>query len=132
MKNRILVACVGIPIILVVLFVLPVIFTPVLIAVLSVIATHEALHAIGMNHIRICLYTELVAAAIPFWCFFGQEQRWGILVGLAYLLLVFAEAFASSFKVKMERVGGGFFFALFISYGLSAIVRIGLTDLRTS
>ena len=132
MKNRILVACVGIPIILVALFLLPEIFTPVLVAVLSAIATYEALHAIGMNHPRIALYTEVLAFAIPFWCYFGQLQVWGILVGLIYLLLVFAEAFASGFKVKLERVGGGFFFALFISYGLSAIVRLGLLELRTS
>lgn len=132
MKNRILVACVGVPIILIALFLLPPIFTPVLIAVLSVIGTYEALHAIGMNHLRIALYTELLAAAIPFWCYFGHSQTWGLLVGLAYLLLVFAEAFISDFRVKLERVGGGFFFALFISYGLSAVVRIGLMDLRTS
>ena len=50
MRNRILVACVGVPVILVVLFVLPEAFTPALIAVLSVIGTYEALHAIGMNH----------------------------------------------------------------------------------
>ena len=37
MRNRILVACVGVPVILVVLFVLPEAFTPALIAVLSVI-----------------------------------------------------------------------------------------------
>ena len=42
MKNRILVACVGVPIILVVLFVLPAPVTPALIAVLSAIGTYEA------------------------------------------------------------------------------------------
>ena len=67
MKNRILVACVGVPIILVVLFVLPAPVTPALIAVLSAIGTYEALHAIGMNHPRISLYTAIIALAIPFW-----------------------------------------------------------------
>ena len=42
MRNRILVACVGVPVILVVLFILPEAFTPALIAVLSVIGTYEA------------------------------------------------------------------------------------------
>ena len=32
----------------------------------------------------------------------------------------------------MERVGGAAFFAVFISYCLSSIVRIGMMDLRTS
>ena len=53
MRNRILVACVGVPVILVVLYVLPAPFTPALIAVLSAVGTYEALHAIGMNHPRI-------------------------------------------------------------------------------
>ena len=70
----------GVPVILVVLFVLPEAFTPALIAVLSVIGTYEALHAIGMNHPRIALYTALVALAIPFWVYFGEPRQWGLLV----------------------------------------------------
>ena len=80
MKNRILVACVGVPIILVVLFVLPAPVTPALIAVLSAIGTYEALHAIGMNHPRISLYTAIIALAIPVWVYFGEPRRIGLLV----------------------------------------------------
>ena len=132
MRNRILVACVGVPVILVVLFVLPEAFTPALIAVLSVIGTYEALHAIGMNHTRIALYTALVALAIPFWVYFGEPRQWGLLVLLVYLVLVFAEAFASRLRVKIDRVGAGFFFAFIISYCLSSVVRVGNLELRDS
>ena len=67
MKNRILVACVGVPLILVVLFLLPRPFTPTLIAVLAAVGTYEALHVIGMNHPRIALYTAILAIAFePF------------------------------------------------------------------
>lgn len=132
MRNRILVACVGVPVILVVLFVLPEAFTPALIAVLSVIGTYEALHAIGMNHPRIALYTALVALAIPFWVYFGEPRQWGLLVLLVYLVLVFAEAFASRLRVKIDRVGAGFFFAFIISYCLSSVVRVGNLELRDS
>lgn len=111
MKNRILVACVGVPIILVVLFVLPAPVTPALIAVLSAIGTYEALHAIGMNHPRISLYTAIIALAIPFWVYFGEPRRIGLLVLLIYLVAVFAEAFASHLRVKIDKVGAGFFFA---------------------
>ena len=86
MRNRILVACVGVPVILVVLYVLPAPFTPALIAVLSAVGTYEALHAIGMNHPRIALYTAIVALAIPFWVYFGEPRQWGLLVLLVYLL----------------------------------------------
>ena len=96
MRNRILVACVGVPVILVVLFVLPEAFTPALIAVLSVIGTYEALHAIGMNHPRIALYTALVALAIPFWVYFGEPRQWGLLVLLVYNILSSRKAKAAN------------------------------------
>lgn len=132
MKNRILVACVGVPIILVVLFVLPAPVTPALIAVLSAIGTYEALHAIGMNHPRISLYTAIIALAIPFWVYFGEPRRIGLLVLLIYLVAVFAEAFASHLRVKIDKVDAGFFFAFVISYCLSSVVRVGALELRTS
>ena len=132
MKKRILVACVGIPVILLVLFVLPAPFTPALIAVLSVVGTYEALHAIGMNHPRIALYTAAVALAIPFWVYLEQPHTWGLLVLLVYLVAIFAEGFASHFRVKIDRVGAGFFFACVISYCLSSVVRVGAMELRTS
>ena len=132
MKQRILVGCIGVPVILVVLFVLPKPFTPALVAILSVIGTFEALRAIGMNHPRIGLYTEILALLIPFWCYFGENILWARIALLVYMILVFIESFASRFKIHIERVGGGFFFALIIAYGLSAIVRIGNMELRTS
>ena len=132
MLNRILVACVGIPIILVALFVLPPIFTPILIGVLSAVGTYEALHAINMNHPRIALYTMLLALAVPFWVHFGEARHWAILALLIYLVLVFLEAFLSGFRVKIDRVGSGFFFALIISYCLSSVVSLGTLELRTS
>lgn len=131
-RNRILVAAIGVPVIVVVLYLLPHPFTPALIGVLSAIGTFEILRAIGMNHPRIGLYTEIIALSIPFWVYFGESRTWAVLVLLGYWIAVFLEAFASGLRVKMERVGGGFFFALMISYGLSSVVRIGMMELRSS
>ena len=66
MKQRIIVACIGVPVILVVFYLLPAPFTPALIAILSAIGTYEAMGAMGMNHPRIALYTAALALAIPF------------------------------------------------------------------
>ncbi len=76
---------------------------PALIAVLSAIGTYEALHAIGMNHPRISLDTAIIALAIPFWVYFGEPRRIGLLVLLIYLVAVFAEAFASHLRVKIDK-----------------------------
>lgn len=132
MKNRLLVAGVGIPLILLVLFVLPEPLTPTAIALLSAIGTYEAMHAISMNHPRIALYTAIVAMIVPFWVYGGESRTVALAVLLVYLILVFVEAFLSRFRVKIERVGSALFFALVISYCLSSIVRIGMMDLRTS
>lgn len=132
MKNRLLVAGVGVPLILLVLFVLPEPLTPTFVALLSAIGTYEAMHAIGMNHPRIALYTAIVAMIVPFWVYGGESRTVALAVLLVYLILVFVEAFLSRFRVKIERVGSALFFALVISYCLSSIVRIGMMDLRTS
>ena len=132
MKNRLLVAGVGIPLILLVLFVLPEPLTPTAIALLSAIGTYEAMHAISMNHPRIALYTAIVAMIVPFWVYGGESRTVALAVLLVYLILVFVEAFLSRFRVKIERVGSALFFALVISYCLSSIVRIGMMELRTS
>lgn len=132
MKNRLLVAGVGIPVILLVLYVLPEPLTPTAVALLSAIGTYEAMHAIGMNHPRIALYTAVVAMIVPFWVYGGESRTVALAVLLVYLILVFVEAFLSRFRVKIERVGSALFFALVISYCLSSIVRIGMMDLRTS
>ena len=134
MKNRILVACVGIPLILVVLFVLPKPFTPTMIAILAAVGAYEAMHAIGMNHPRIALYTAILAMAIPFWVYAGESRTAALAALLIYLILVFVEAFASSFRVKIDRVGSAFFFTLVISYCLSSVVRMGMLEdeLRTA
>lgn len=132
MKNRLLVAAVGVPLILLVLFVLPEPLTPTAIALLSAIGTYEAMHAVGMNHPRIALYTAVVAMIVPFWVYGGESRTVALAVLLVYLILIFVEAFLSRFRVKIERVGSALFFALVISYCLSSIVRIGMMDLRTS
>ncbi len=132
MKNRLLVAGVGIPLILLVFFVLPEPPTPTAVALLSAIGTYEAMHAIGMNHPRIALYTAIVAMIVPFWVYGGESRTVALAVLLVYLILVFVEAFLSRFRVKIERVGSALFFALVISYCLSSVVRIGMMDLRTS
>ena len=132
MKNRLLVAGVGVPLILLVLYVLPEPLTPTFVALLSAIGTYEAMHAIGMNHPRIALYTAVVAMIVPFWVYGGESRTVALAVLLVYLILVFVEAFLSRFRVKIDRVGSALFFALVISYCLSSVVRIGMMDLRTS
>ena len=87
MRNRILVACVGVPVILVVLYVLPAPFTPALIAVLSAVGTYEALHAIGMNPPRIALYLSLIHISTFMFCATSAPSKVFMAVSLLHLWL---------------------------------------------
>lgn len=136
MRDRILVAVVGIPVILLSLYVCPPVVLPILVGVLSMIATQEAMRAIDLQHPRIGMYTMLLSGGISLWVYFDQVHHWDkvhfwSLCGLMlYLILVFAEAFHSHYAVKIQQVGGAFFFATFVPYLLSSVVRIGALPLR--
>lgn len=130
MRNRILVSIVGIPAILLVLLVLPPLYTPLAVAALAALASFELDRAMAIGHGRIRIYSMLLALAVPFWVYFGADSRLALCGLLIYVLLVFAEALASRYTIQMEQVGGLFFCTLFVSYFLSSVVRIGQVPLR--
>lgn len=130
MRNRILVSIVGVPVLLLTLLVFPLIFTPILVAILSMIASFEISRALGLRHMRIRLYSMLLAAAVPFWAYTGEMPFAAFCTLLLYVVLVFVEALGSRYMVDMTKVGAVFFFCLIAPYFLSSIVRIGATPLR--
>ena len=85
MKNRLLVAGVGVPLILLVLYVFPEPLTPTFVTLLSAIGTYETMHAIGMNHPRIALYTAVVAMIVPFWVYGGESRTVALEIGRAHV-----------------------------------------------
>ena len=130
MRNRILVSIVGVPILLAVLLGLPIIYTPVLISLLSMVASYEASRALGVKHFRIQLYSMILSAAIPFWVYYGEGQLPALIGLLTYVALLFIEALPSKYEVKVSLIGGVFFFSVFVPYFLSSLVRIGQDPLR--
>lgn len=132
MASRILVAVVGVPVLLLVFYVLPPIWTPILTSLLSMVAAYEAGRALRIPQVRLHLYCILLAGCVPFWVYFGQKELPAIAGLLLFVVLVFAEAMASDWRVKPDQVGGVFFFALFISYLLSSIVRISAMELHVA
>ncbi len=130
MRNRMLVTIVGVPVLLLALLVFPLIFTPVLVAILSIIASFEISRAFGLRHLRVRLYSMLLAAAVPFWAYTGEPPFAAFCALLLFVVLVFVEALGSRYMVDMTKVGAVFFLSLVASYFLSSIVRIGAAPLR--
>lgn len=125
MKSRLLVAAVGIPLLLVILFLCPTIVTAVAISLLSAIGTREFLKTTGIvTHERMLLYSMAVALWIPLWSYFELPVL-SLAIGVApFCLLIFAEALAAYPEVKFEGVTGCLFAGLVIPMCLSSIVRI--------
>ena len=125
MKSRLLVAAVGIPLLLVILFACPTIVTAVAVSLLSAIGAREFTKTTGINQNEgMILVTMAAAFLLPIWSYFGSP----ILVGAAGIvvlgLVLFAQALLAYPKVKFEGVAGCLFAALAIPMCLSSIVRI--------
>ncbi len=130
MRSRIIVATIGTPILLWVLLFLPILYTPILVALLSLVASYEIGRALGLRHARIQLYSMVLSAAIPFWVFYGEGQLPALIGMLLYVALIFLEAPPSKYRVEIGLIGGVFFFSVFVPYFLSSLVRIGQNPLR--
>lgn len=125
MLQRILVAVIFVPLILLLLLAAPPIAIPIVISVLSMIAVHEVLWSTGfVKNAKLSGYSIVLAGLIPFWVYIGQGM-FSALCGLfIYFTLVFITAISSHYTVTMEKMGGAFFFAALIPYFLSTFIRL--------
>lgn len=130
MFKRVMVAVVGIPALLLLVYLAPVWILPVVVALLSAVAVYEALCSTNfLKHSRITVYSILLAAIVPFWSFYSGQLSlalWGLFI---YVLLIFAEAMVSHKKVGLEEMGGALFLTLIISIFLSALLRLRRQEL---
>ena len=128
MKTRILAAAVLLPVFLVILLVLPAVFTAILFALIAFLGAIELLNGTKLIHQpRLILYSAFFAALIPVWSYFGSHHAWGLLIFLAFFCLMFMEIMLSGMKLRIEKAALCMAAALLIPYLLSAVVRIRTT-----
>ena len=125
MKSRLLVAAVGIPLLLVILFACPPIVTAVAISLLSAIGAREFTKTTGINTNEGMLFVTMAAAfLLPIWSYFGSPILIGAIGVVVLGLVLFTQALLAYPKVKFEGVACWMFAALAIPMCLSSIVRI--------
>jgi phosphatidate cytidylyltransferase len=125
MKKRIIAAAVLIPLLLVVLYPAPKIVMSIALSLLCAISTFELLYTTGLvRHVRLNLYSAIVAAAIPIWCHFGSERIWAEVTVFTFFVILFIEMMQSNPKVKFEQVCMCIAAGLVIPYLFSGLVRI--------
>ena len=125
MKMRVIAALVLIPVLLAVLFIAPPVLMAFLLGILCAIAAYELLAGTGLvKHIRLIVYTMLLAFAVPVWSYFGMPQLCGLVVFFLYVCLLFGEVLLSHGKLRMDRLSLCFVGGFVIPYLLSALVRL--------
>ena len=125
MKTRILVAAVGLPLLLIVVLALPPVATAILVAAMAVIAVYELLIRTELlKHVRIFIYSCLLAVAVCVWSWLGLPRQLGMLSVLLYLCAMFCEMLAAHTTLKFRSVCVAIFAAAVIPYLLGALIRV--------
>lgn len=133
MLVRILAACVGLPLLLAIVLLLPPIGTAILFALACMIGAYEMLWRTGiLKHKRILVYTALCAAATVMWswlraCAIVSEQTlWAtMLLGLfVFFTLLFCELLAGHAKVPFSAVCVALFSGLVYPFLIGSLVRL--------
>lgn len=125
MKTRILVAAVGLPLLLLVLLVLPPIFTAVLIAAMSVVAVYELLIRTGLvRNIWLAGASALMALVVCFWSYGGCPWAWGIISLWVYFMALFVIMIASHGRIPVAEICISAFSGIVIPLFWSSLTRI--------
>lgn len=133
MKSRLLVAAVGIPLLLVIIFLCPPVVTALAISLLCAIGARELLETTGIvTHRGIVAVSMVVAFLVPVWSYLGgacfRDLETQILVGaiglFLFVLVLFVLAMADYPNVKFAGVTGAVIAGVVIPLGLSSVLRI--------
>ena len=125
MKSRLLVAAVGIPLLLVILFVCPKIVTTLAICLLSAIGIRELLYTTGIAAQKTMLYAAMdMGVFLPLCCYFGLSLTAMTGLTVVFALIVFIEALRTYPEVRFASVSGTLFAGVAIPLCLGSIARI--------
>lgn len=123
MLGRIMVALVGIPLLIVILFFSPVIVLTVAFSALCAIAAYELLGATqAVHNRRLVIYAALFSALVPLWYYFGCRIVGAVGGVFVLMLLLFGEAIASRQTMQVEEMAMTVFAALVVPSMLSVFV----------
>lgn len=128
MKTRIIAAVALLPLLLVIVLVLPTIFTAILFGLMAAIAAYELLWGTGfVKHPRLVSYAAVMAFLTAIWSNLGAGYVWALLGVLLMVVVLFAEIMISDMKLRFDKIVVCLAAGLLIPYLLTALVRIHST-----
>lgn len=123
MLGRIMVALVGIPLLVVILFFSPVIVLTVAFSALCAIAAYELLGATqAVHNHRLIVYAVVFSALVPLWYYFGCRIVGAVGGVFVLMLLLFGEAIGSKQTLKVEEMAMTVFASVIVPSMLSVFV----------
>lgn len=125
MKQRVLTAVLGIPVVLLLLIVAPKPLAAGVMGVLMALGVYEVLFVTRIvKHPRMVLYSCAMAFSVAMWSCFGTSRGVaGILISVFWMLL-FAELMSNHVKVDLQMVACCLFAGAVAPYCLSGIIRL--------
>ena len=125
MRNRIIVALVGIPLALVVFFALPPWCLLVAVTGLSLIGTYEVLWKTKfIDNIFVLCWSLLTPLVLPFWISVRLAQAPAVIFLFIFVVVLFLFGMASPERLPFEKISGVFFAAFIIPFLFSSLIRI--------
>lgn len=125
MKTRIIAAVVLVPILFVIVLAAPKIVFAVVFGLLLALGAYELLYRTGLVvHVRLVLYSGLMAFATAMWSYFGAVESYALIGVLVFWVLLFSEMMADHVKVSIEMLGLCFLGGCIVPYLLGALIRI--------
>lgn len=125
MKTRVIAAVALLPPLLVIVLVLPTIWTAVLFGAACAVAAYELLWGTGLvKNIRLIVYTAVMAFLVSIWGCLGANYAAALIGILLFAALLYAEALASKATLPYEKLTVCMAGGLLIPFMLTALVRI--------
>lgn len=125
LKTRIIVACIGLPLLLIVLLALPTVATAFLVAAMSVVAVYELLYQTGLaRNLYLMAASALMAIAVCFWSYGGCPWQWAIVGLWVYFLALFSIMLSAHAQLQFSSVCISAFSGVVVPLLLSALTRI--------
>lgn len=125
MKVRVIAAAALLPLLLIVILVLPAVWTAVLVGAMAAIGAYELLYRTGLvKEVRLVIYSAVMAFLTAMWSHFGMDYAWMLLGILIFTAALYGEMLLSHAKLPFEKVAYCFAGGIIVPLLLTALVRL--------
>ena len=125
MKTRIYAAAVLLPLLLIIVLVLPSVYTGLLFGLIAAIGAYELLWGTGLvKHPRLIAYSAVMAFLTGLWSCYGHSYGSALLGIFVFVAVLYGELLASKGKIPYEKLAVCFAGGVLIPFMLTALVRL--------